>query len=160
MAINRYDPATRYLTFRDAVDRMIDQMWGRSGTTQIGSNVLPMDMYERQDELVILAALPGASPDNVEISVTGDSLTIRATITSEVEADEASRWNWYLHELDHGQFTRTVSLPFPVSSDRADAQFENGILRLTLPKSEEAKPRRIQVQGRGGQAKQIDVEQQ
>jgi HSP20 family protein len=160
MAMNRYDPATRYLTFRDAVDRMIDQMWGRSGPTRMGSSVLPIDMYERQDELVILAGMPGAKPDDVEISVTGDSLTIRATITSEAESDEATRWNWYLHELDHGQYTRTISLPFPVSSDRADAQFENGILRLTLPKSEEAKPRRIQVQGRGGQPKQIDVEQQ
>jgi HSP20 family protein len=160
MAMNRYDPATRYLTFRDAVDRMIDQMWNRTGASRVGSNVLPIDMYERQDELVVLAAVPGANPDDVEISVTGDSLTIRATVASDAETDEATRWNWYLHELDHGQFTRTVSLPFPVSSDAADAQFENGVLRLTLPKSELAKPKRIQVQSKGGQPKQIDVEQQ
>ena len=160
MAINRYDPAARYVTFRDAVDRMIDQMWGRAGTSRVGSTTMPMDMFEKQDELVIMASMPGANPDDVEISVTGDSLTIRATIHSEVEKDESDRWNWYLHEIDHGQFTRTVSLPFPVSSDKADARFENGLLHLTLPKSEEAKPRRIQVQGKGGQSQQIDVGQQ
>lgn len=159
MAINRYDPATRYLTFRDAIDRMIDQMWGRGGAAGMVSRALPMDMYERQDELVIRASMPGANPDDVEISVTGDSLTLRATIHSEVETEESTRWNWYMQEMEHGQFTRTVSLPFPVSSDGAEARFENGVLHLTLPKSEEAKPKRIQVQGRGGQSQQIDVGQ-
>ena len=65
-------------------------------------------------------------------------------------------WTWYAHELDHGQFTRTLSLPFPVSTDHTEANFENGLLHLKLPKSEQARPKKVQVQG-GNQRKQLEV---
>ena len=151
MAVTRYEPFTRLMTLRDAMDRMIDEVFGRTGVGRIAPGIIPVDMFEKQDELVVMAAVPGAKPDEVEISVTSDTLTIRATIHSEMEKEEAASWNWYLHELQSGQFTRTVSLPFPVAPDQAEAKFENGLLRLRLPKSPAALPKRIKVQQSGGQ---------
>ncbi len=151
MAITRYDPFTRLMTLRDAVDRMFEEAFGRTRLPRMVPSAIPIDMFERQDELIVMAAVPGAKPEDVDVSVTSDSVTIRATVHTEAEKDEAANWNWYLQELQPGQFTRTVSLPFPVSADKADARFENGILHLRLPKSEAAMPRRIKVQAGTGQ---------
>jgi HSP20 family protein len=160
MSISRYDPLTRLVTLRDAVDRMFDEAFGRTGMARSTATALPIDMFERQDDLIVMAACPGARPEDVDISVTSDSLTIRATIHSEAEREESRGWNWFYHELDHGQFTRSVSLPFPVAADKADARIENGMVYLTLPKSEAAMPKRIKVQAGAGQAHQIGVGQQ
>ncbi len=160
MAISRYEPLTRLMTLRDAIDRMFEEAFGRAPVTRGAAMGLPIDMFERQDELVVMAAVPGAKPEDVDISITSDTLTIRATIHSEAEKEESSNWTWYFHELPHGQFTRTVSMPFPVATDRADARFENGMLYLRLPKSAEAMPKRIRVQAGAGQAQQIGVGQQ
>ena len=160
MAISRYDPFTRLISLRDAVDRMFEEPWrSRTGTMPTTAGTLPIDVFEKQDELVVVTAVPGAKSENVDIQVTRDSLTIRATIPSDAEAENASQWTWYAHELDHGTFTRSISLPFPVSAERADARFENGLLRMTLPKSEEARPKKIQVRGTTGQSQQIGVNQ-
>ena len=160
MAVSRYDPLTRLMTFRDAIDRMFDEAFGRTGMARMAAATLPIDMFERQDELMVMAAVPGAKPEDVEISVTSDSLTIRATIHTEAENEESTNWNWYFHELDHGQFTRSMSLPFPVAAEQADARFENGMLYLRLPKSAAAMPKRIKVQSGAGQSQPIGVSQQ
>jgi HSP20 family protein len=160
VAITRYDPFTRLMTLRDAMDRMIDEAFGRTGGGRMVPSIMPIDMFERQDELIVMAAVPGAKPEDVDISVTNDTLTIRATIQSEMDKEEASSWNWYLHELQSGQFTRTISLPFPVTPDQADARFENGLLKLKLPKSQAAMPKRIKVQHGSSQSQQIGVGQQ
>ena len=160
MAVSRYEPFTRLVTLRDAIDRMFEEAFGRGGLARVAAPALPIDMFERQDELMVMAAVPGVKPEDVEISVTSDTLTIRATIHTEAEKEEAGKWNWYFRELDYGQFTRTVSLPFPVAADKADARFENGMLYLRLPKSAEALPKRIKVQSAAGQSQQIGVGQQ
>lgn len=157
MAITRYEPFTRLMTLRDAVDRMFEEAFGRAGAGRVAPGIMPIDMFERQDELIVMAAVPGVKPEDVDISVTNDTLTIRATIHSEMEKEEAASWNWYLHELQSGQFTRTVSLPFPVSPDQAEAKFENGLLRLRLPKSPAAMPKRIKVQQVGAGQQQGGV---
>lgn len=151
---------TRYTTLRDAIDRMFEETFGRPRMVRPTAGTLPIDMFERADELVVMAAVPGARPEDVEISVTRDSLTLRATIHTEAEKEEAANWNWYFRELDWGTFTRSVSLPFPVSADQANARFENGMLYLRMPKSAEAMPKRIKVQAAAGQAQQIGVGQQ
>lgn len=160
MAITRYDPFTRFMTLRDAINRMFEESFGRPMMARTAACVLPIDMFERQDELIVMAAVPGARPEDVDISVANDTLTIRATVHTEAEKEEARNWNWYFSELDYGQFTRTVSLPFPVASDKADARFENGMLYIRLPKAAEAMPKRIKVQAGGGQTQQISIGQQ
>lgn len=160
MAISRYDPITRMMTLRDAIDRMVDETFGRTGVMRGTCAVLPVDMFETKDELMVMAAIPGARPEDVDISISNDSLTIRATVHTESEREESANWNWYVQELEYGQFTRSISIPFPVAADKADARFENGMLHLRLPKSEEAKPKRIQVQSGAGRTQQIGVGQQ
>jgi HSP20 family protein len=93
---------------------------------------------------VIHASLPGIKPEDVQITVHGDTLTIRAE--SKVE-DEKKGERWHLRERRFGSFARSLSLSTAVDSDKAHAQFEHGELTLTLPKSEQAKPRQIKVGG-------------
>jgi HSP20 family protein len=92
--------------------------------------------------VVVEAALPGVKPDDVDITVLGDTLTINASSRTEENRDEAG---YSYRELRRGSFSRSVSLPTGLKPDAATATFENGLLRLSIPKAEEAKPRQIQI---------------
>jgi HSP20 family protein len=105
---------------------------------------LPLDVTENENEFVVKASLPGVKPEDVEITVHGDTLTIRGESKAE---EEKKGEHWHLRERRFGSFQRSVALATPVDSDRANAQYEHGVLTLTLPKSEAAKPRQIKVGG-------------
>jgi HSP20 family protein len=112
---------------------------------QDGLTSLPLDISETEDEFVIRASLPGVKPEDVQITVHGDTLTIQ----SETKAEEEKKGErWHLRERRSGSFQRSLSLATPVNSDKAQAQFEHGVLTLVLPKSEAAKPRQIKVGAR------------
>ena len=113
-----------------------------------------MDIYENKDQIVLEAELPGMKPEDVNISIENNVLTIHGERKFE-KKDE--RDNFHRVERSYGSFTRSFTLPPTVSSDAADAVFENGVLRLTLAKREEAKPRQIQIKAGDAQAKQIDT---
>jgi HSP20 family protein len=95
----------------------------------------PLDVYETEDSLMVKAALPGVKPEEVEISVTGDTLTIKGE-------------NYHRRELRYGSFCRSVPLPTGVNHHKAEAVFEQSVLTVTLPKAEEAKPKTIKVNAR------------
>lgn len=99
-------------------------------------------MYQTDDEIVVKAMLPGMKADDVQINVTGDVLTLRGEMKHEQEKNEKS---WHIREHRFGRFERAVPLPMQVMADRANAEFENGILTVTLPKAEELKPKTITV---------------
>jgi HSP20 family protein len=101
-----------------------------------------LDVYENDDALVVKAALPGVRPDEVDISVTGDVLTVKGETKSEEETKED---NYHRRELRYGAFSRSIPLPTQVNHDKAEATFENGILTITLPKAEEVKPKSIKI---------------
>ena len=103
---------------------------------------LPLDVYTTPEEIVIVASLPGLTPDEVEIAIEGDTLTIRAELQPPLE-----NVSYLFQERTHGTFSRTVTLNIPVESENAEAVFENGVLTLTLPKAEETKPKVIKVKG-------------
>jgi HSP20 family protein len=146
MSMMRYDPIGPMTSLREAIDRLFEESFVRPSAMQASARTLmPIDMYETEDAIVISAPLPGVLPEDLEVTVTGDMVTIRARITSEAESEEASRWNWIMHEVPHGELTRTFSLPTLVECDRADAQFLRGLLRLSLPKAESTRPRQIKV---------------
>jgi HSP20 family protein len=105
-----------------------------------------LDVYETDDALVVKGALPGVRPDEVDISVTGDVLTIKGETKSEEETKNGS---YHRRELRYGAFARSVPLPTRVDHDKAEATFENGILTVTLPKAEEVKPKSIKIEARG-----------
>jgi HSP20 family protein len=111
---------------------------------QPGAGLLPLDVSENENEFVIRASLPGVKPDDVQITVHGDTLTI----SGESKADEEKKGErWHLRERRFGGFQRSLSLATPVSSEKAQATFEHGVLTLILPKSEQAKPRQIKIGG-------------
>jgi HSP20 family protein len=91
----------------------------------------------------VTASIPGANPDDVEITVEGDSVTIRGHIEPRLE-----NVNYIFAERFHGEFSRTLQLNVPVDVENIEAHFENGVLTLTLPKAEEVRPRVIKVNAR------------
>lgn len=145
-----------FVALRDTLDQITnDQLsagpfrtvWSRTGENGKVAQPMPLDIYATDDRAVILAAVPGMRPGDLELTVHQNTVTFSGTIGNVAETKEAKGATWYLHELSSGSFRRSVTLPFPVDADKADATFTDGILRVTLPKAETAKPKKITVAG-------------
>ncbi len=144
--ITRWEPAREIMTLREAMDRLFDDAFTRPLTfVRDGWSAPAIDMYQTDDEVVVKAALPGIKADEVQINVTGDVLTIKGEVKHEDEKKERS---WHIREQRYGSFERSVALPTDVVADKAKADFENGILTITLPKAEDVKPRTITVKAK------------
>lgn len=136
------------VTLREAMNRLFDDaLIDAAGGGEGGrlSGLAPqLDVSEGDEEYIVSVALPGVKPDDVEITVDRGTLAIRG----ELRADQEIKDEQYLYrERSFGKFTRSITLPDQVQADAAEANFENGILRLRLPKAEELKPRRIRIAG-------------
>jgi HSP20 family protein len=114
---------------------------GTQGTTW----PLPLDVYATQDDVVIIAAVPGLAADNVEVTYDQGVVTFAGQLPNVAVSEEGKGATWYLHELPYGTFRRSVTLPFEIDADAAEATFADGVLRLRLPKAEQARPRQIKV---------------
>jgi HSP20 family protein len=153
--IRRPNPFGELLSLRQAMDRLFEDSYVRpraGGSTD--EHALALDIYTQPDALVVEAALPGVKPDDVQISVLGDTLTITANTSSEESRDDEG---YSYREIRRGSFSRTVTLPGGLKADDATASFENGLLRLSIPKAEEAKPRQIQIKPNGTQPGTVDA---
>jgi HSP20 family protein len=143
--LTRWNPVREMVGIRDEMDRIFDDFFSRSPINYEGYGSINLDMMQTEDDVVVKASIPGVKADDINISVTGDTLTIRGEVKSEEEVKEA---DYHMREIRQGTFARSVLLPCPVVSDKAKAEFENGILKLTLPKAEEVKPRTITVKAK------------
>jgi HSP20 family protein len=141
----RWEPARDFMTLREAMDHLFDDAFTRPLSIRDGWSVPAIDMYQTDEELVVKASIPGYKAENVQISVTGDVLTLRGEVKQEDEKKEKA---WHIREQRWGSFERSVALPTQVVADKAKAEFENGILIVTLPKAEEVKPKTITVKAR------------
>jgi len=135
------------IAMRNQMDRLLND-WTNPGTdfgegAAGGWQQLPLDVSESNDAYTVIASIPGLKPEDLDISVQNNMLTIRGETKS---AQERQGERWHVRERRMGQFQRTIALPTNVNANQVGATYENGILTLTLPKSEEAKPRRISVQ--------------
>lgn len=148
--LTRWDPGRRVMSLRDAMDRLFeDSFIGSTRWPLAGEDAsMDIDIYETDDEVVVKAAMPGVKPEDIDINLQGDLLTIHGKMEHEQDVKDE---NYHRRERRRGTISRTMQLPRAVDSSKAEAVCENGVLRLTLPKSEEAKPRRIQVKGNGQQ---------
>jgi HSP20 family protein len=152
MSMDRWDPFRDMMTIRDAMDRWLQQ--GLTGTGQLLSTLrpdsIPIDLVEHDDSYEIRAAVPGVKPEDIEVTVQGERVTVRA----EVRAGEEQRGdNWLMREHRFGTMQRAITLPSPVSSDNSEARIEHGILSLRLPKLQGAQAaRRIAVTTSGSSA--------
>ena len=144
--LTRWEPTREMMTLREAMDRLFDDAFTRpfSLTREGGStwSSPAIDMYQTDNDVVVKADLPGIKADEVQINVNGDVLTIKGETKQQ---DEKKDKSWHIREHRRGAFERSIRLPSGVIADRANADFDNGVLTITLPKSEEVKPRTITV---------------
>ena len=144
--IARWDPAQEFAGLRTAMDRLFDQRFSRlpglRGSDELNAAALGVDIYETGTEYIVKAAIPGVEPSDVDISVEDDVLTIKGE--SKKEQGEAGD-NWIRRELSFGSFQRSLRLPPTIEAEKAQATFENGVLKLTLPKRPEARARSIKI---------------
>ena len=139
----RWEPARDMMTLREAMDRLFDDAFTRPlSLSGNGWSVPAVDMYQTDNEIVVKAALPGIKADEVQINITGDVLTLKGEVKQQEDVKEKA---YHIHEQRWGMFERTLVLPANVVADKAKADFENGILTITLPKAEEAKPKTINI---------------
>lgn len=119
-------------------------VWSRPGAANT-SWPLPLNVYATADTVRIVAAVPGLQPEDIDITIDQNRLTLRGEVP-EAATYQAGEATWYLREVWSGRFQRSVMLPFDVDASRAEASFEHGLLTVTVPKAEHAKPHRIQIQ--------------
>lgn len=144
--IVRFEPFRDLVSLRDAMDRLFEESFisPKAGLlSQLSAGSLAVDIYETDQDVVVKASLPGVKPEDVDLSVVGDTLTIKAAVKEEDEVEDGC---YYCHERREGTFQRSVKLPSVTVADKAEAKLENGVLTLVLPKAEEVKPKSIKVQ--------------
>lgn len=140
----RPSPFGELMTLRQAMDRLFDDDYRPFRWTSGGLDgpALPLDVTTTDDALTIEAALPGIRPEDVDVTVENGTVRISGKTADERKAEEGS---YVLQEIRRGSFSRTVTLPTGLEPEKANATFENGILRLEIPKAEQVKPRQIKI---------------
>lgn len=142
------DPFTSTL---DAMDRLVSQL-APGGLVSAASAAMPLDLFRAGDHYVLTMDLPGVDPGTIDVSVDDRTLTVRAERSPRTDPDV----QWLARERPSGTFARQLTVGRGLALDRITASYEDGVLSLTIPVAEEARPRRIEVAHRaGGGATQI-----
>jgi HSP20 family protein len=147
MAIVRWEPFRDLVALQDRMNRLFDESYrGRSSSEDdwaLGGTWAPaVDIYEKDGNIVLTAELPGLDPKDVDVRVENNVLTLRG---ERKWSNDVDRENYHRVERAYGTFTRSFTLPNVVNTEQIKADFKDGMLRLTLPKREEAKPKQIAI---------------
>jgi len=146
MSLTRWNPYRELVSMQNILDRLFGDFSARMPGGWIEGEKetlsLPIDLVENDQEYRLTAELPGLKPEDVDISISGNTLTIKGEFTEEQEEE---RKNVHYRERRYGTFHRSTTLPSTVDADKIEASFENGVLRLSLPKKEQAKPKQIPI---------------
>lgn len=149
MSIVKWSPLKELEEMRKDMDRLFEDFFApvarrrRWLKPELGVIVPNIALYDRKNEIVLKAELPGINKEDIDLTITKDSLTLKGEIKKEEEVKEE---DYYACEMSYGSFTRTIALPVEVDSVKAKASFKNGILEVVLPKKEEAKPKEIKIE--------------
>jgi HSP20 family protein len=152
MSIVRYDPFRDIRNLQEEVNRLFSTNLSRSFPDEgiaRGAWNPSVDIYENKDQIVLEAELPGMNREDFDVTIENNVITVRGERRFE-KKDEAD--SYHRVERSYGSFTRSFTLPQTVTADSATAEYRNGVLRVTLPKREEVKARRIEVGGEGEEA--------
>ncbi len=141
----RFEPMREMVRMSDAMDRLFDNLYGHGWHDGDLFDIPAVDMLQTENEIVVKASLPGMKADDIQISVVGDVLLLRGEVHAEEELKQAS---YHIRERRSGSFSRSLQLPAAVQSEKAKAEFEDGVLTLTLPKAEEVRPKTISVKSK------------
>ena len=148
MAIERWQPFSELTSLRQAMDRLFEDSFVRPShaLATLGEAAAPaLDVYQTPNEVAVKAALPGIKPEDVNIDISGDILTIKGETKAK---QEIKKENYLYQERRYGTFSRSVALPGGLKPDGAEATMEDGVLTLTIPKAEEFKPKSIKVKAK------------
>ena len=143
MSILRWDPMDDFTSLRREMNRFLDETPPMRWTRMMrGESVmrLPLDAYVTDEEIVITAPVPGLNPENVDITMEDDTLTIKGELNRPLENVE-----YLFQERPCGAFSRSVKVNVPIVVDQIEAKFDNGVLTVILPKSQEARPKVIKI---------------
>lgn len=151
MSIVKWPPIKELEVMRRDMERLFEEFFEPSARrrrwwptpSETGAIVPNINVYDRKNEVVIKAELPGVEKDNIDLTITKDSITLKGESKKDEEVKEE---DYYSREINYGSFVRTIALPSEVESEKAKATFKNGVLEVVLPKKEEAKPKEIKVQ--------------
>lgn len=144
MPVLRWRPMRDVHSLQVEINRMCEDLWGtREGETQTMRNMPPADIVEDQDHFSVTLEIPGLKKDEIKVTLQDQTLTISGE--KKREAEEKNK-TYHRVERSYGTFVRTFELPSDVDANKINAEFKDGILMITLPKSEESKPKEIQVQ--------------
>jgi HSP20 family protein len=151
--VNQFPFTSDFVLLRDAMTQLLQDSvvpsggsratWGNGSRTMV--RPVPLDVYATPDEAVVIAAVPGLRPEDFEITYSENTLTLSGSVPVSSESEQGQHATWYLRELWSGKFQRRITLPFEVDASKAEATFEHGIVRITLPKAEWARPQKIAV---------------
>ena len=135
----RWSPRRELVSLREAMERVLDENLGEKGLGERKGR-LPIDVYTTTSEIVIVAAVPGLSAEQVEVTLEDNTLTIRGELPPPLENVE-----YIFQERPFGRFSRALTLNVPIDADNVEATFDNGMLTLILPKSVPTEPKTIKV---------------
>ncbi len=144
----RWEPFRDLTDFRNTMDRVFDRGYTRPWrvvTWENGGSLLPVDVSDTEESVVVTASLPGVKAEDIDISVTGTTLTIKGATQAE---DEAKEPNYYRQERRVGSFERSIRLPVRVEVGKASATFEDGVLKLDLPKAADVRLQTIEIKAK------------
>lgn len=146
MSLVRWNPLQEFNSIQQQMNRVIDNVFGSSRFHLTDQQLLPwepvVDIREDEDAFYVYAEIPGVKKEDVKITMNNNLLSIRGEKKQEIEKSES---NYHRIERSFGSFERTFTLPLTVKTDRITAAFTDGVLRVDLPKTEEAKPKEIQI---------------
>ncbi|HET9085372.1 MAG TPA: Hsp20/alpha crystallin family protein [Candidatus Limnocylindrales bacterium] len=142
--MRRPPPMAEVVTLRDAMERLFDDrfvrpLWAWEGDRE-GTPAL--DLFTTPEAVIAKIALPGVKPEDIDVEIAGDVVTVRGSYKAETETPEG----YVRKELSRGELTRSFALSTPVRPEAATARFHDGLLTLTMPKTEEVKPRHVKVE--------------
>ena len=148
MNIVRWEPFQDLVTLRSAMDKLFADSFvrvPRANEVDDASLAPAVDIFEDAEKIGIKASLPGVKPEDIDINVTANAVTIKGTTESEKEVKEES---FVRKERYYGTFARTIALPTGLKIDKAEATMANGVLTLEIPKAEEVKPRTVKIKAK------------
>ena len=146
MATTRWNPVRDIITLREAMDQVFNDSYLRNRDyRQAQAWQLPIDAYATEDAIVLTADVPGLKPEELNVTLEGDTLTIRGELKARAEDR-----NYLLRERTTGPFERVLTINTPIDTNKVTAEFSDGVLTLALPKAEAVKPKQIKVTTNNG----------
>jgi HSP20 family protein len=145
MAIIRWDPLREMETFRERMNRLFNETFtGREEDTDIKSGIWSpvVDIHESDKNLVLTAELPGLKEEDVEVNIDGNTLSISGKREFE---EETKKDDYHRIERSYGSFFRSFTLPSYIDQEKVKAEYDNGLLKVTMPKKPELKPKKVKV---------------